>query len=168
MNSSAKISAFSFLAATALGALLFAGCTVTSGTVDDTDGGTSNNNNNKQDGGSSDDGGSDGGDIDAGPTCDNPNQQGYFISESCQACLEAKCCSQLTTCYGLPGDEANGKLDCNQYDECISDCGGKSGDELQACYADCDSLAADGVQTAYEAIESCGETSCVSECGLDE
>src|SRR4051794_31359383 len=39
MNSSAKKTAVSFLATAALGAAVFMGCTVGSGTVDDTDGG---------------------------------------------------------------------------------------------------------------------------------
>src|SRR5262245_17040067 len=148
MNSSAKITTVSFLAAAALGAAVFMGCTTTSTTVDDTDGGTSTS---KTDSGSSSSGGDSGG---GGATCES-KQQGTFISDTCQACAEKSCCTQLKTCFDLPGDDANGKVDCNAYTTCIDDCGTKPEGELETCYKDCDDTAADGVQTAYEAIESC-------------
>jgi hypothetical protein len=164
MNSSAKTTAISFLAAAALGAAVFMGCTVESGTVDDTDGGTQNTDKDSGTGTPSDSGSSNN-DAGGGSTCES-KQQGIFVDETCQACVEKSCCTQLKTCYDLPSDTANGKVDCNEYDTCIDDCGAKPDDQLAACYQDCDDTAAAGVQAAYEAIETCAETSCATECGV--
>jgi hypothetical protein len=162
MKSSAKTTAVSFLAAAALGAAAFLGCSVESGTVDDTDGGTQNNDKDsgKTDSGTTDSGG------ETVSTCTD-KQKGVFVSETCQACLDTKCCSELTACYTIPSDEATGKVDCNDYDSCIDECSTKGDDQLEACYQDCDDVAATGVQDAYEAIETCGTTNCATECGVE-
>jgi hypothetical protein len=159
MNSSAKTTAVSFLAAMALGAAAFMGCSVESGTVNDTDGGTQNND---KDSGSDPDSGT--GEETGTPTCAS-KQQGTFVDATCQACLATSCCTQLKTCYDLPGDEAAGKVDCNEYTTCVDQCGTIQDEtERESCYADCDTTAADGVQVAYEAIITCGKTNCDAEC----
>ncbi|MBX3204228.1 MAG: hypothetical protein KF764_04120 [Labilithrix sp.] len=161
MNSNAKTTAFSLLAVAAVGAAVFMGCTVGSGTVDDTDGGDQP----KKDGGSTEDTGTPTDDAGAA-TCES-KQEGVFVDETCQACVAKSCCTELKTCYDLPGDDANGKVDCNAYDTCIDDCGGKAEGERADCYKDCDDTAATGVQSAYEAIESCAKTNCATECGAE-
>jgi hypothetical protein len=88
MNSSAKKTAVSFLAAAALGAAVFA-CTTTSGTVDDTNGGTRD----RDSGTNTDDKDSGTG---SGGTCES-RQVGDFIDATCQACLDKSCCTELQT-----------------------------------------------------------------------
>ena len=161
MNSSAKMTAISFLAAAALGAVIFTGCTTGSGTVDDTDGGTQTNNKDsgttpKTDGGTTD--------TDSGPaaTCES-KQQGDFVDAKCQACLAGACCTELKGCFNAAVDDAGGKLDCNDYSTCINDCTGTEA-ELEACYTACDGAAADGIAQAYTGIETCATTNCNTEC----
>lgn len=163
MNSSAKSTAVSFLAAAALGAAIFTGCTVTSGTVDDVDGGSSNQNN--TDSGTQD---ASTEDVNTAPVCES-KQSGTLVNEECQACLDANCCTELKTCFDIPADENAGTVDCNDYATCIHDvrdeCNAKpTQQEIDDCFADCDLTAATGVQAAYEAIEECAVTSCSSVC----
>ena len=170
MNSSAKTTTITFLAAAALGAAVFMGCTVTSGTVDDTDGGTNNNNNNK-DGGSQNETGTDT-DSGGGETCNNAAQTSKFEPAACQTCMESKCCLELTNCFNIPEDTANGKLGCNGFKDCLDDCvkphgdgGAKTQDEIDACNNECaDTLAADGVVTAWGSIVACSDQGCAAEC----
>lgn len=169
MSSSAKTTTITFLAAAALGAAVFMGCTVTSGTVDDTDGGTNNNNN--KDGGSQSETGTDT-DSGGGETCNNASQTSKFEPAACQTCMESKCCLELTNCFNLPGDEANGKVDCNGFKDCLDDCvkphgdgGAKTQDEIDTCNNECaDTLAADGIVTAWGSIVSCADQGCATEC----
>ncbi len=166
MNSSAKTTAISLLAAAALGAAVFTGCTVTSGTVDDIDGGTQPNK--EKDAGATDnDAGETKPDASAA-TCETKRTSEYIVSATCQACLDAKCCSQQKTCFDIAAPDES-KVNCNDYAACIDDCSGTATteEELDACYGDCDLTAADGVQTAYEAIVSCGVADCAAECGAE-
>lgn len=165
MNSNAKTTAISLLAVAAVGAAVFMGCTVSSGTVDDTDGG----NQPQRDGGSDEDTGTPD-DTDGGAAVCESKQEGKFINDTCQACVEAACCTELKTCFDLPADADNGKVDCNAYTECIDsvrdECSAKpTQEEIDECFADCDLTAADGVQAAYDGIVSCAETNCATECG---
>lgn len=161
MKSSAKFTA-TFLAAAALGTIAYVtGCTVTSGTVDDTDGGTSSN----TDSGTSNSDTGTGTNADTGTgtkTC-NSGGEGTFLNATCQACLDEKCCAEQTACYAIKGDDAAGKVGCNDYDKCISNCTDTGGQ--QTCYDGCDTTAQTGVKDAYDAIVSCGETKCASACG---
>ncbi|HVH42282.1 MAG TPA: hypothetical protein VM925_08050 [Labilithrix sp.] len=156
MNSSAKITAFSFLAAAALGAAVFTGCTVTSGTVDDTDGGTTNNG---TDAGTQSETGTG---TDSGPTCEPPTQGTPFEpAADCQPCVAANCCAELVGCFSLPGGD---KLDCDGFKECVDscdtdDCINGAGNE-----GSCVNLAAPGVAAAYQAISECGEQKCATQC----
>ena len=167
MNSSAKMTTLSFLAAAALGAVVFTGCTVSSGTSNDTDGGTQNND--EKDAGSTDetDAGEtpDSGDVKACET--NDKQTAPLISAECQSCLDTSCCSQLTACFSIPGDEQAGTVDCNVYAKCIADCGEKQGDELTKCYEECDLVAAEGVAQGYDGVVTCAATNCKTPCGVE-
>ncbi len=162
MNSSAKKSALSFLAAAALGAAAIMGCSVStgSGTVDDTDGGTHNNDNKDKDAGSdkADTG------TDTPQTCELPTQTSKVEPAACQTCLEQKCCLEMKNCYALPGDEAGGKVDCDGLKQCLDDCA-KDPDTEKDCSKGCvDDLAAPGVKDAFASILTCQEQSCNAEC----
>ena len=164
MNSSAKTTAISLLAAAALGAAVFTGCTVTSGTVDDIDGGTQPNK--EKDAGATDnDAGNTTPDGGGTATCETKRTSEYIVSAACQACLDANCCAEQKTCFDIVAPDES-KVDCNDYAQCIDDCATKSEtqEQLDECYADCDLIRADGVQTAYEAIESCAVKDCKAEC----
>lgn len=158
MTLSAKWTAVSFFGLTALGAasFAFAGCTVTSGKVDDIEGGT-------------------GSPTDSGTAADtskpnacpgNTKQTTTFINKACQSALETACCAQLTACFDIVPDQdasAGGTDDCNKYSQCIPKCRFKldgttpETDEakISACQDDCDLAAPKSVVTAYEAIAKC-------------
>jgi len=165
MNASAKTTTFSFLAAAALGAAVFMGCTVESGTVDDVDGGTQDND--KEDSGSSTgtDSGAQPDTGGGGETCESP-QTSKFEPATCQTCLEKSCCLELKNCFNLPGDDANGKVNCDGFKDCLNDCAQKpAGQEQDDCIAECtDILAAPGVVDAWQSIQACADQSCATEC----
>lgn len=172
MNSSAKTTAISLLAAAALGATIFMGCTVTSGTSDDVDGDTQHNNNDNKDASKGDDANTSTPQDDGGntATCETKRSSEYIVSPTCQACLDTKCCAEQTTCFAIEAPADESKVDCNDYAACIDayfdECSGKATqEETDQCFEVCDLTAADGVQAAYEAIESCGGTHCAEECG---
>ena len=171
MNSSARITAVILLAAAALGGAVF-GCTVTSGTVNDTDGGTQIPDPTTDSGTTDPDTGTGNTTPDSGATCAAASKQTKPIrSAKCQACLNTKCCTAMTACYDLPAPDASFPVDCNAYQDCIrTEC-----DENPNAGADCDELckatAADGVAAAFEALEACGDGSgtpgpdnCLAEC----
>lgn len=164
MISSAKTTAVSFLAATALGAAVFMGCTVTSGTSNDTDGGTQNNKT-KDSGPGDGDADTDAGTPEAGSaTCETP-QTSFFQPEACQACLAKSCCLELKNCFNLPGDDGAGKVNCDGFKDCLDDCAKKPEAEQEACNTECtDTLAAPGVEDAYKSIFACAEQSCAADC----
>lgn len=155
MNSSVKLTALSFLAATALGAVVF-GCTLESGTSDDTDGDTPPSQD--KDSGSTTDADTDAG-SDAGETPDSGGGTCEAAPENpfaCQECLSANCCAALTECLGIvPGDDDPG-LDCNSYSDCVGAC---DADDT-ACGDACDAAAAAGVVEAYGKILTCANASC--------
>jgi hypothetical protein len=163
---SAKFTAVTFLAGSVLGAIALTGggCTVTSGTVDDTDGGSS---------GSSGDAGKDsGGDSsdsatpDAARTCSVPEQQGIIGSAACQACLDTNCCAEQQGCFAIKADPGGTTVDCNAYVDCINVCNQKPTDQEKVdCYKDtCDATAAEGVSAAYDKIDTCQTSKCSAEC----
>ncbi len=165
MNSSAKKLSLSFLAAAALGAASWMGCTVNSGTVDDVDGGSQNNNNNNN--GDDKDSGTGTTDTDSGTTgtvgsvCQS-GQKSVFVDNACQLCLENSCCTELKGAYDIPADRTGAKLDGNGYTECINDCNADA--DPDGCYKLCDDNAVEGVPAAYDAIVVCGKTNCETDC----
>src|SRR4051812_13252550 len=118
MTLSAKWTAVSFFALTALGGatLVFGGCTVTSGKVDDIEGGSGNNTTPDKDSGTPTD-------SSTHSACPgNTKQPVILINESCQSALETACCAELTTCFNIVNDQdaaAGGTDDCNKYSQCI-------------------------------------------------
>lgn len=166
MSASAKLTAVTLLAAAALGAAVVTqGCTVTSGTVDDTDGGTQNTSGGTSgtsgtSGGSTDgDGGSDSGSSGGGETC-NPGEFPTSLDETCQACLEQKCCADLKTCFGITPEGEN--LSCQELAECVNDA------EDETVHQACVDSADPAVQEAYGRIVGCADNNCAAECGGGE
>jgi hypothetical protein len=167
MNSSAKITALSLLAAAALGAAAIQGCTVTSDTNPDTDGGTHDNNNNNND--NTDNTGDSGDNTgttnpDSGDTGPIASQTSQFLPAECQTCLQESCRTDMTTLFGITAD--SGHLDGNAFKECVDDC--SKGADADACInaADtgCVALAAPGVEDAYRAVMACADDKCATPC----
>ena len=162
MTLNAKWTAVSFFALAAMGAasMAFAGCTVTSGTVDNSEGGTGTN----TDSGTTADSATDSA-VNACPG--NTKQTTKFINDTCQKLLESECCAELTTCFNIVPDTSDagggGTDDCNKYSQCIPKCRFKidgvtpETDETKigACQDDCDLAAPKSVVDAYKAIETC-------------
>src|SRR4051812_18154228 len=98
MTLSAKWTAVSFFALTALaaGSFAFAGCTVTSGNPTDPEGGVGNPPN--PDSGAGADTST--GDSAVAATCEgNKQTSGDFVNAQCQAALNAECCAELKGCF---------------------------------------------------------------------
>jgi hypothetical protein len=157
MKLSARLTTVSFLAASALGvgAFAFGGCTVTSGTVDDTDSGTSTG-----DSGTT----TDSGKTDSGTSaCPGASKQASALgTAACQTCMENKCCTALTACYGLAVDTDGGALDCNGIQKCAEDCVNDA--DPAACLDLCSAAAGTGVEGAYGAVVDCSDSACATEC----
>lgn len=154
MSASAKLTAVTFLAAAALGAAIATqGCTVTSTTINDTDGGTQSSGGTS---GSADgDGGSEGGSSGGGQTC-NAGEFPTSLNATCQACLEQKCCADLKSCFEInPGPSL---LSCKELADCVNEA--KDETEHQACVDSADPL----VKDAYGRIVGCADTNCAAEC----
>lgn len=160
MTLSSKWTAVSFFALAAMGAasMAFAGCTVTSGTVDNVEGGTGT----KTDGSTNPP--VDGSTANACPG--NTKQTTVFINAACQKALEGECCAELTTCFNIVPDTADaaagGSDDCNKYSQCIPKCRQKLDGtpetdtaKIGACQDDCDLATQQPIITAYDAIAKC-------------
>jgi hypothetical protein len=164
MSLSAKWTAVTLFALTALGAgSLAAGCTVTSGDPDNSEGGTGNNPPTEAST-PADTSTGDGGGPNKCPG--NTQQKIVLTSAACQAAMEAECCAEITACFGATidtTDAAAPQADCNIFAECIADCtkkpDGTPETDQQAiakCQADlCDSSSPTNVQTAYDAMIKC-------------
>ncbi len=152
MNSSAKLTIVTLLASLALGAAAIQGCTVTSGTSDDTDGGTQSSggtSGNGTSGGTSGTTEQDAGEDAAAAVCEGNKQTTQFTPESCQACLNEKCCAELKPCFDyVPPDDTT--LTCDQLLDCLQTCEGDVCDECQAGTTT-------DLQTAFDAIVECGK-----------
>lgn len=170
MTLSAKWTAVSFFALTALaaGSFAFAGCSVTSGNPTDSEGGTGNP---PVDGG----GGGDSSKSDAATaTCEGNKQTGGdLFSPACQAKLNAVCCTELKTCFDIVPAAADGGTadDCNKYSTCLDACTKKADGtpetdaaKISACQDDCDTLSEPAVITAYEAIVKCATDKANADC----
>jgi hypothetical protein len=155
MNSSAKMTVASFLAALALGAAAFTGCTATSGTVDNTDAGGSTGN---------PDSGTGNPDTGTGTaTCEGT--QPLVQDPTCQACVTAKCCTELQGCFAIQAAPPEKPYDCKGYVDEIASCNEKPEAERQSCYDDTDLTAADGIVDAVQKVQDCQTTKCATECG---
>ena len=154
MNTSAKITTGTFLAAMALGMASLVACTVTSTSSTDTDGGTSSS------GGSS--GGSSGTTSDAGDdggeTCDSTSQTTKYPA-ACQACTEAQCCDKIGACFNQQPD---GGVGCNDYAECVSTC--EEGTDDTCIETQCDAVVDPAVKTAFDILQKCQLDNCQTEC----
>lgn len=163
-----KLARLSFFAVAALGAgaFAFAGCSVTTGTVDDNGGNGSNLDSGTQ---PTEDGGSevDAGDDDASTALCTDNQQVNkpIVSDTCQACLDQGCCTQLTGCFNIAVSEDAGvtPLNCDGYAECVAQCASES--DPTACYEECDLATTQEIITAYDALVTCGASTCAADCG---
>lgn len=168
MNVSAKWTTVTFIAASALGSLVFAfsGCTTTSGTVNEDGGPTTTSN--------PDSGG--GGDSAATvSTCEGNTEDVKKVgfTDECQACLDAHCCTELKNCFNLPAgkDDAGADLaDCNTYAACEVDCytnvDAGDPDKCETDLCNNPSFSGKAVQDAYGAILTCGKTDCGTICGI--
>jgi hypothetical protein len=165
MTLSAKWTVVSFFALTALaaGSFAFAGCTVTSGKVDDFDGGAGNGASNSDSGSTPDTSTADAAVANRCPG--NTKQTVVLIDSACQQAAEAACCAELTACFNIVPDQdaaAGGTDDCNKYATCIASCrfrtdGTPETDQQQiaACEHDCDVASQTAVQDAYTAMTTC-------------
>lgn len=151
MSLSAKWTAVTFSALTALGAgsFAFAGCTVTSGDPDNVEAGGGNNP--PVDGG-------------AANKCpgNTAKQTTKFAPSACQAALEEECCAELTACFTTPTVAAT--QDCNVFVSCVDDCdkpvdgGAPTETERNKCISDfCLSNSPPAIAEAYNKIIDCKE-----------
>lgn len=154
MSLSVKWTAVSFFTLTALGAasFAFAGCTVTSGGIDNTEGGTVKP-----------DAGGDGatGDSAVANACPgNTKQLRPILTTTCQNKLNAVCCNELKTCFDIvltadPKGE-RGTDDCNALQKCLGEtCKLPDGGVDSKCQDDCVTASQDSVVNAYDAISEC-------------
>lgn len=153
MTLSAKWTAVSFFALTALaaGSFAFAGCTVTTGTPSNIEGGSGITP--STDGGS----GSDAGDAAPAATCEG-NKQTYKLSDACQAALNAECCAELKGCFNIVIDkDAGGPTnDCNTYAACSALAVKQpTPADQQAAQKECNLGAPKSVQDAFGELEKC-------------
>ena len=167
MTMSAKWTAVSFFALSALaaGSFAFAGCTVTSGNPDDFEGGTGNNPPVDSSTGDSStaDSATDGG----GAVCEgNKQTSGDFVNATCQAKLNAVCCAELKGCFNLVVDPDGGATDdCNKYAACVDFAQKQpTQKEREDAQAECDLVSPKSVQDAYGAIEECAVNKANAEC----
>ena len=147
----------SFLALSITG---IAACTITSGTVDDT--------------GLRDSGPDAVVELDAATTPACPgNLQGAAAdggiaavplgnSQTCQRCMEANCCSSLTSCFNKTAATADDGT-CDDITACVENClRGVTSDKAN-CRSGCDT-AFPRYEAEYKAIASCRNTSCSTLC----
>ena len=165
MTMSAKWTAVSFLALTALaaGSIAFAGCTVTSGNPDDIEGGTGNPKPDAATGETST------GDGATAAVCEGNKQTkgNDFVNAACQAKLNGACCAELKGCFNLVVEATDGGAadDCNKYTDCVDFARARPTEaEQQAAQAECDLVAPKSVQDAYNAISKCAATNASQEC----
>ena len=170
MNTSAKMTIFSLISASAVGVLVFVGCTVGSSLDNNTDGG----------GSVFDDGGGPGrADTGTGTrhvvgsVCKTTYQTKPFPVSgdddpllSCQQCIEQKCCTTLRGCYDLTPKDAGagaGTSTCQDYADCVDGCNPEQ--DAGGCIGDsCDRIAPE-YSSPFDLIGSCAETNCRAACG---
>lgn len=160
MTLSAKWTAVSFFAITALaaGSFAFAGCTVTSGNPNDIEGGTGIT--------PPVDSGTTPVDSSVPATCSPNAQTGDFVSAKCQAKLNSVCCAELKGCFNLVVQADGGASDdCNTYSKCVDLAKTQATQaDKEAAQAECDLGAPKEVQNAYGLIEDCATQKANDDC----
>jgi hypothetical protein len=187
MNSSAKLTVVTLLAAAALGVAVISACTINSTTSNDTDGGlsstssttsggtTSSSGSTTSSGGTTSSSGSTTSSSGDPAACVTKQDAGtIFDPPACQTCLQGHCCSELTTCFNIAGDSTH--FDCNDYSDCVAsecdhpDAGDNCGDSCNFATGGDGGAAGggNGVVDAYQAILHCGAipTNCQTVCGF--
>lgn len=175
MNSSAKFTGFWFVAAAALGAAAWIGCTTSSSTSDISDGGvppatpptttpppTSNG-----------DGGSDGGNGEVcGAEFNFTGDNAGSVEPACMTCLSNQCCTELRACTSQPFSGSN-TYSCHDYFTCVNECApeGATQEEIDQCVIDtCDLAAGDAAatyKTERQKLQDCAldTNRCAADCG---
>lgn len=161
MNSSAKLS-LSFLGAMALGGVAFA-CTVSSGTVDDTDGGVNTNTSSSSSSGTATtSSSSSSGGAEACPSLD----AGAVTIDSvdCDTCLRGSCCTETTDVYNVDGGTAAIDEYVTDLQHCDTDPGQQGTDACkQLTYQSAND---DGLGSAYDRYLGCRLTNCQTQCAV--
>lgn len=159
MNSSAKsTAALSFLAAAALGAVVFMGCTVSSGTSPDTEGDDTSAED--QDSGTSNDDAGTQDDAATGSTCAT-----WTTEFTGQACLDTHCCNEQAACAAIQKSDSV-PVSCDEYAECIAKVTADAEANPDAGapdYSLCDDATDDTVKAAYNAIVQCATDNACAE-----
>ena len=70
-------------------------------------------------------------------------------SAACQACLDTKCCPEVTKCMGL--DVGSGGVTCSDYADCLAKCP----DNDETCFDACDTASGQSLVQAFEALAEC-------------
>lgn len=165
MNKNLKWMGGLSLAVFAASGLVYTGCTVTSGTVDDDGGIVRPTSDSGTDGSTNTDGGGTDAATDSGGQGCTQLKSTEKITQStrCNTCLENKCCSQLVGCLDLADA---GAVTCKQYDQCVGSCIDQAdGGDPQTCIdQQCNLASSTEVQNAHKAVVTCANTSCNAEC----
>ena len=164
MNKNAKWLSGLSLAAFAAAGLVYTGCTVTSGTVDDDGGIVRPTSDSGTDGGSNEGGG--GGDAGSDAqtaACSQLKSNEVLGSATCDTCLKDKCCTQLVGCLDV--EVPDGGVACLDYDQCVRDCDKQDASTPAQCVTDiCNAAASAAIQTGHTALIACANTNCSTQC----
>ncbi len=165
MNTSAKI-LFTLVAAGALGAVALA-CTVTSGTVDDTDGGsntsTSSSSSSSSSSGGTVDGGADTGS--SGGLCPELTYTGGLENEACETCLRTSCCAETAACWNL-AEKVDSKTGCEDYAQQLGEC--DTDPDPNQCKTFAKSVLRDGVADGWNTFIGCAKSKCSAQCESED
>jgi hypothetical protein len=162
MNKNAKWLSGLSLAAFAAAGLVYTGCTVTSGTVDD-DGGIVRPDSGTSDATTEGGGGTDGGTDATTAACSQLKSPEVLGSAACNACLKDKCCTEMVGCLDV--DVPDGGVACLDYDQCVRDCDKQDASTAQQCVTDiCNLAASPAIQTGHTALIGCANTNCTQAC----
>ena len=162
-----------FTLATGAAVFAFGGCSVTNGTINDTEGGSgSTSGGSSGSSGNTDQDSSTPTDSSTALCPDNRQKSGDIVSTSCQSCLETNCCNELKGCFNIvvtAGDGGVVPYDCDQYSDCVAKC--QSDTDPATCFEECDAVTTPEIVTAYDALFSqtgCAATNatCKTACGL--
>lgn len=97
----------------------------------------------------------------------NKQAAGDFVNATCQAKLDAGCCTELKGCFNLVIDKGAGGPtdDCNTYTKCVDLARSQpTAAQQQAAQTECDLGAPKAVQDAYDAITTCATNKASAEC----